>query len=1154
MIARPMMMAVKAAALIAMASLAGCAVLTIDVDVYKGPLADEETVQVQRLAAMAMGAKPLLVDLRWELEKSSLRKHPGDTLNIRRLGGAEFKSVESGATYAATDYIPEGVYDVCEVTDLRLFNDSQARRVNEVLSLYEDAIPPSLAPLFVSGRAAIRDIEHAAAILQPDTRTLESDRALWDRLRRAMVSDKRDSGLADAYEALLVAPAPGKYRDQDQLFDHVRNTAIMRETPDRRALAACGCAEEMPANLQFEVLADRSAGSMVSEHARVLFADSAPGELAEFAGRVREIADAYLRARLRLSELLAATLYGVEAINAEGAQISDGERYALEQLAAGLIPVLIDFEQLGQLPESELWERLDGDVKTTIGGLAAIMPPSTGSVAAADGSVPASADAPVSPEVSTQPDGSVRLLTDSAEQTPKPAPVAVSPELPEQTAASDPEFSLQRQFSADPTGTARVLMGLHLGLIDGWRSSVDESGAKLRASAAFSRYGIVKGPLSRGGTDDFNLNEALDAVKKTFAKYEGSLGGGRLAYGIETLIDLYLAALSSTDDPDDPRVQAALADLTEALVRFSEKILFIANSDPLLSGASAKELGLGLGSVVAGARVLGGDYATDPVLAGLEQLGLKDSGPDNSYIRVLQAVGNSILVAADELRQRDRHRAWLGGPARAEAQAFVREYRTREKDVKSESGKGAAKTQDANDSQAASKSTDPKTEQSEEDARVIIDALHATLVARRAQMIEQHGTEYSGVKQLTDALDAVDQYRSGLVYIRPASAYLRSSYPATTLQGDPGLRWGNMLGDHALRSVPFAPQIRDFADPIGARSAQITAEIDKQFWQTVNRVRVAGGGDTNYAVVKDDIGNWYVKRYSGDPRKVINSARNLASLHARGLSIPEIKQGDADDEDPKNPVTAGIAYAASKSLEEYNAGIDKEFASLKGGLIRTRLNNVIDSRSYWDTDAPGLRTEIRKGMEAQLQQALTPVWERPAATSEERLVRTLDLIKAMPTLLEDLGDEFETASRVAADAEIARRRAAENEKQAEVSDSDSDSDAGTDAGTDADSDAGTDADTDADTDAGADTGTGTGTDTDTDTDTDADTDRDSVPVSAIDAAGIKTAYLELAGQAHSDAVQEIVKLARRSWSAARTPPTSTTSRSTSTQMPSASRT
>ena len=47
---------------------AGCAVLTVDVDVYKGPLANHEDIQTEQMAAMAIGAKPLLVQLRDTLE------------------------------------------------------------------------------------------------------------------------------------------------------------------------------------------------------------------------------------------------------------------------------------------------------------------------------------------------------------------------------------------------------------------------------------------------------------------------------------------------------------------------------------------------------------------------------------------------------------------------------------------------------------------------------------------------------------------------------------------------------------------------------------------------------------------------------------------------------------------------------------------------------------------------------------------------------------------------------------------------------------------------------------------------------------------------------------------------------------------------------
>ena len=54
--------------LLSMVLIAGCAVLKIDVDVYKGPLANHEHVQMQQMAVMAIGAKPLLIQLRDQLE------------------------------------------------------------------------------------------------------------------------------------------------------------------------------------------------------------------------------------------------------------------------------------------------------------------------------------------------------------------------------------------------------------------------------------------------------------------------------------------------------------------------------------------------------------------------------------------------------------------------------------------------------------------------------------------------------------------------------------------------------------------------------------------------------------------------------------------------------------------------------------------------------------------------------------------------------------------------------------------------------------------------------------------------------------------------------------------------------------------------------
>lgn len=161
------------------------------------------------------------------------------------------------------------------------------------------------------------------------------------------------------------------------------------------------------------------------------------------------------------------------------------------------------------------------------------------------------------------------------------------------------------------------------------------------------------------------------------------------------------------------------------------------------------------------------------------------------------------------------------------------------------------------------------------DAKDVMDDLIAVLRHQHVLAIRESG-HTTRSKRIEDALKAAYEHRSGMVFIRPSSAFLRSSYPSTSLQDNPGLQWQNMLGRHAARNTPFLGEL--IANPERERT-RIIAEIDKQFWQNINRVRVAGAGHTNYVIAKDDIGNWYVKRYSADPEDIIKSAQKLAMFN-----------------------------------------------------------------------------------------------------------------------------------------------------------------------------------------------------------------------------------------------------------------------------------
>lgn len=167
-----------------------------------------------------------------------------------------------------------------------------------------------------------------------------------------------------------------------------------------------------------------------------------------------------------------------------------------------------------------------------------------------------------------------------------------------------------------------------------------------------------------------------------------------------------------------------------------------------------------------------------------------------------------------------------------------------------------------------------------QNTKYVLDQLITTLKYLYIKAVETSGANSSGALKLKDAIDAANAYRSGMVYIRPASSYLRSSYAATSLQDDPGLLWKNMLGGHAMRGLPIIGEsiYNEAVRKISPEKAKIISEIDKQFWQNINSVRVSGAGNTNYVIAKDDIGNWYVKNYSADPAPIIRGAESLAAF------------------------------------------------------------------------------------------------------------------------------------------------------------------------------------------------------------------------------------------------------------------------------------
>ena len=257
----------------------------------------------------------------------------------------------------------------------------------------------------------------------------------------------------------------------------------------------------------------------------------------------------------------------------------------------------------------------------------------------------------------------------------------------------------------------------------------------------------------------------------------------------------------------------------------------------------------------------------------------------------------------------------------------------------------------------------------------VMDQVIALLRHRQMEAVERFGKDSDEDKKATEALENAYQHRAGMIYIRPSSAYLRTSFPSTSLQDDPNLAWDNMLLKQGIRNLPFSSQLRDIVDPAGERDRVLTADLDKQFWQNINRVRVSGAGLTNQVLVKDDVGNWYVKQYFGDTEKIVKSAKHLA-LYSLGTKLPidlshELTKAALTKDDSKKsgaekeaelPPLQQVFIKHKVAYQTHTVELSTRLAELHGKDGGKALYNQV--LTHWEGDG-----ELKK--DADLMKALT---------------------------------------------------------------------------------------------------------------------------------------------------------------------------------------
>jgi len=962
-------------------ALAGCAITKIDVDVYKGPLANHEEVQIEQMAVMAIGARPILMQLRDRLEEN---KRKEDTRTAFGNG-----------------------YETCikEKNGSAKFKSDDARRVNAILCLYEDR---SSGDLQSRAQEALRAYRKAWRNFQGENRDWK---AFTDAMYPGLIAKSKDSKpkslpeghhlkaacsekeqecysavleLSKAYGELLgkAVPSSSSVRAIWEANDEIVKLVSQKNIEHRPMIDFTegykkGNATEKKfkgSNWAYSSLSNKE---LVEKHADLLFEEESDKKN-EFVATVTSIAKSFRLARSALRDLLQINLDMLIALG----QRSDSES-AQDLVRRSLIAEEISL-LIGRI-------NLQAIVKS----------------------------------YKEKPTWFSKGLQEFADRA--------------KNIKDLPAFKafLLGELTRNPLNTAAALREADLAFPN------PSLPTKYYTSDALKRYAIPERRefgLARVINDDenpFNIKKAEELQEKLGAAAAG-LAGGRLNDGLESMIEDYLEQDDSSKRQEAIHASAENHRLRDALVRFAQKILFVANYDNLLSGDNQKKLL---------------EYAWDYTGGFVTQNLFKEDERVREYTQVLQAVGNSILNQADELQARETHRDSLKegadharyGVSRvlgrtpqqvidsivdglvAEQVDVSNSLRTaetnkttltnrvnalktaaeainnlkanviakvlaanlpndpsgtflllkttvKEKLAMAEQEKiGASEADKANKEMLVTKwqtvwneidgMNPPMSAETigqndfEKDttSREVLDRLISVLEYERIEAIKQGGTS-GRATHITKALDEAYKSRARLAFIRPASSYLRSSNPAASLQNDPGLAWRNELARHWFKSIPvfgglITRELEKWDSPgIGRK---VLSQIDRQFWQNINSIRVGGAGRTNYVMVQDDIGNWYVKGYSANPEDIIKSAKGLGQFALSGrlgtdlVNRPAPGTGSALARQP-----TALEAVFDKHKAEYERATEETFQEVKSTLDANGLPSEV--QKAWDEDT---RTE-----------------------------------------------------------------------------------------------------------------------------------------------------------------------------------------------------
>jgi hypothetical protein len=1000
-----------------LAALAGCSVLTVDVDVYKGSLANHQHVQTEQLAVMAMGAKPLLVRLR---DQSLCKKQKNSSW------------YEPG--YVAPD--PSGA---------SRFGDSLADCVNGILYLYDDrpSPDPALKNFVRLGRKAIEKYRTSYSCFRPEDSS--GDRRLWSEVQRAIKEPgKLGQAIVDDYRDFLT----DRWKEAKGLLSTAFEKNI-GEIGDRQRIVLTGSS-----NAAFAYLAE---SRIVDRHADAL--GLVDPVRSRFIGRVKEISRAFLESRAALEEVWNVILELIVALHPDAAEQGSEASPPLRELdgkLAAFLVRLIQPEHLGgvyrlmkeadkQLIPSFLAEFLqcppenqnkyDKQLTDLIAGgpleaAKALRAMHQDSKTVEFGNLVGGHTDLGRPSMAYPEGWKFGLVRGPTTDLPDPSKLLV-------------EFQGSAGTIGGPLAGGRLDAGLET-VIETYLEAVQTASGQETEEVLTARQklidelvhfaekliflgnherlinaptagggilGIYNNVLIRNIAESIPIKDFYGEGTSRYIQVFQAIGNSILVQADELrhrvehgkrLKDRRMAEVSALFGWYDRDADKILDDLVEGL-RAERK-----TREAAARQGAGKDDGSRKGTAVARAT----DEAAEAikakvaeVLAGIakslrapfdrwvealrSQMGIPGAGPRpgapaspdlcdgraeagarddlgryDDAIDVVQALKSE---AATRAKAHDR---------RCSPDLVFRILLARVREALAEVRRGGAGAWCpwaglSRESQA--KKLEDAIGVLEEnfvlmappevreallsgkviDSKDVLDLLISALRHQHIRAVREFGEGSDQEKRIASTIEAAYTHRAGMVFIRPPSAFLRTSYAVSSLQSDPNIEWRNMLLGHSLRSIPFAMEIRNLIFPWKKREAIVQAEIDKQFWQNINRVRVAGAGFTNYAVVKDDVGNWYVKSYSTNPKDIINSAKNLALFGmgstAAGANLQNLSPGDPRSLAAGKPAGPSSSWrkarfeAYRKKFDETTVRTAKDLQEETKGLkeqILKRLNKV----------------------------------------------------------------------------------------------------------------------------------------------------------------------------------------------------------------------